>query len=124
MDPAVGSRTPSSIDNVVVLPAPLPPSNAVVVPASTSKLTPRTASTFAYRLRRSRTTIAAPVTACGGSAFDCGAAIVGQFAHDGGCFARLPRPREPAVLELQLESVLLEERLELLGADGAERPQL
>jgi hypothetical protein len=33
--------------SVVVLPAPLPPSSAVVVPARTSKLTLRTASTFA-----------------------------------------------------------------------------
>ena len=32
--PAVGVSTPSSIDSVVVLPAPLPPSSAVVVPAA------------------------------------------------------------------------------------------
>jgi hypothetical protein len=45
MAPAVGVSTPSSIDSVVVLPAPLPPSSAVVVPARTENDTSRTAST-------------------------------------------------------------------------------
>ena len=45
ISPSVGSSTPSSIDSVVVLPAPLPPSSAVVVPLRTAKLTPLTAST-------------------------------------------------------------------------------
>ena len=43
--PAVGVSTPSSIDSVVVLPAPLPPSSAVVVPARTANEMPLTAST-------------------------------------------------------------------------------
>jgi len=43
--PAVGVSTPSRIDSVVVLPAPLPPSSAVVVPARTAKEMPFSAST-------------------------------------------------------------------------------
>ena len=46
IEPAVGVSTPSSIDSVVVLPAPLPPSSAVVVPRRTAKETPLTASTL------------------------------------------------------------------------------
>src|SRR2546426_409337 len=36
--PAVGSNRPSRIERVVVLPAPLPPSNAAVTPCLTAKL--------------------------------------------------------------------------------------
>src|SRR5215475_11907082 len=59
IEPEVGVSTPSSIDNVVVLPAPLPPSSAVVVPCRTAKEMPLTASTLPYDLRRSATTMAA-----------------------------------------------------------------
>ena len=41
--PEVGNNRPSRIDRVVVLPAPLPPSNAVVMPRATVKLIPSTA---------------------------------------------------------------------------------
>ncbi len=41
--PDVGSNRPSMIDNVVVLPAPLPPSKAAMTPRATVKLTPSTA---------------------------------------------------------------------------------
>ena len=43
--PALGARRPSSIAIVVVLPAPLAPSSAVVLPRGTTKLKPSTAST-------------------------------------------------------------------------------
>ena len=46
MVPLVGRSTPSSIDSVVVFPAPLPPSSAVVVPRRTANEMPRTASSF------------------------------------------------------------------------------
>ena len=67
IEPAVGVSTPSSIDSVVVLPAPLPPSSAVVVPARTTKEIPLTASTLPYDLRNSPTTIAASVESSTGS---------------------------------------------------------
>ena len=57
-EPEVGVSRPSKIDSVVVLPAPLPPSSAVVEPAWTAKLTPSTAVTVPKRLKRSSTTIA------------------------------------------------------------------
>ena len=44
--PAVGSRRPSSMESVVVLPAPLPPSSATVAPAGTLKSMPSTATTL------------------------------------------------------------------------------
>src|SRR5579864_1225075 len=95
IDPLVGSSTPRSIDSVVVLPAPLPPRSAVVVPARTSKLTLRNASTFAYRLHRLRTTIAQSSARAGAGAaaitaaapwepltFDRIAAIIRELADD------------------------------------------
>jgi hypothetical protein len=44
--PEVGSNKPNNMDKVVVLPAPLPPSNAQVLPALTSKLMLSTATTL------------------------------------------------------------------------------
>src|SRR3989344_3197396 len=44
--PEVGSSSPSSMESVVVLPAPLPPSSAVVDCAATSKLMSSTAITL------------------------------------------------------------------------------
>src|SRR3989344_3433478 len=46
MLPEVGSSNPSSMESVVVLPAPLPPSSAVVERSATSKLTSSTAMTL------------------------------------------------------------------------------
>src|SRR3989344_3662359 len=46
MLPEVGSSSPSSMESVVVLPAPLPPSSAVVERSATSKLTSSTAMTL------------------------------------------------------------------------------
>ena len=43
--PDVGVSSPSSMDSVVVLPAPLPPSSAVVVPRRTANEIPCTAAT-------------------------------------------------------------------------------
>ena len=48
--PALGSSRPSSIDRVVVLPAPLPPSSAAVTPRSTAKPMPSTATVRAVAL--------------------------------------------------------------------------
>src|SRR6266436_9969598 len=62
MVPAVGVNTPSSIDRVVVFPAPLPPSSAVVVPRLTSKSIPFTASSWRYDLRSARTSMTAAGT--------------------------------------------------------------
>jgi hypothetical protein len=45
MDPDDGSRSPSSMESVVVFPAPLPPSKAVIVPCSKPKETLSTAIT-------------------------------------------------------------------------------
>src|SRR5690606_2489259 len=55
----VGSSRPSSIARVVVLPAPLPPSSAAVVPGRTSKLKPSTATTLPKLLLTWRTAMAA-----------------------------------------------------------------
>jgi hypothetical protein len=44
MSPAVGRKSPDRVRNVVVLPAPLPPINVTIWPASTVKLMPFTAS--------------------------------------------------------------------------------
>src|SRR5581483_3094274 len=53
--PALGSKRPSSIARVVVLPAPLPPSSAVVTPRATVKSMPSTAIVSPNRLLRPRT---------------------------------------------------------------------
>ena len=58
MLPAVGVRTPSSMEMVVVLPAPLPPSSPTVSPGATENVIPRTASTVPYDFFKSRTTMA------------------------------------------------------------------
>ena len=57
MRPAVGSSRPSSIDSVVVLPAPLPPSSAAVTPAGTAKSMPSTASVAPKRLVSAETSM-------------------------------------------------------------------
>src|SRR5580700_8787603 len=57
-EPDEGRRRPSSIDRVVVLPAPLPPSSAAVAPDATVKLTSSTATVFSKRLVRLLTAIA------------------------------------------------------------------
>ena len=49
-DPAVGRSRPSSIEMVVVLPAPLPPRSPTVSPRITEKLTASTAATVPNRL--------------------------------------------------------------------------
>ena len=56
--PPLGVRSPSSIDSVVVLPAPLPPRSAVVVPRRTANVIRFTATTRPYDFERSVTTIA------------------------------------------------------------------
>src|SRR5690554_4826979 len=57
--PDVGISRPSSIEIVVVLPAPLPPSRATVVPRATVKSRPATASTLPNRLTRPSTLMTA-----------------------------------------------------------------
>ena len=52
--PAWGRRTPARVSSVVVLPAPLGPSNATISPAVTSRLTLRTTRIEPYPLQRSR----------------------------------------------------------------------
>ena len=47
IEPELGSSRPSSMESVVVLPAPLPPSSAVVDPAAMVKSIPSTALTGA-----------------------------------------------------------------------------
>ncbi|MNW09520.1 hypothetical protein D3C71_2065310 [compost metagenome] len=47
--PEVGSRSPSSMEMVVVLPAPLPPRSPVTDPAATVKEMPSTAVTSPER---------------------------------------------------------------------------
>ena len=67
--PDVGWIRPISVRIVVVLPAPLGPTNPKMWPRSTENDTPRSASTLRrrngvrYVLRRSRTTIAGSGTA-------------------------------------------------------------
>src|SRR4051812_1785965 len=56
--PLVGRRRPSSIESVVVLPAPLPPSSAAVTPRSTVKSMRSTASVSLKRFVRSWTSMA------------------------------------------------------------------
>src|SRR6185312_15720250 len=56
--PAVGSRRPSSMEMVVVLPAPLPPSRATMRPSATVNEMPFTAGTSLKRLVSPRTSIA------------------------------------------------------------------
>jgi len=56
--PEVGSSRPSSMEMVVVFPAPLPPSSPVTAPARTVKLMPSTATSAPNRLVRSRTRMA------------------------------------------------------------------
>src|SRR5207253_2975919 len=110
---------PRSIDSVVVLPAPLPPSSAVVVPARTAKEMPLTASTLPYDLNNRSTTIAAFTSTAGprstpsrwrapgerrGSALDGLPAVLRQLAHGRHLVHRLPQPC--AVFHRQLELVL------------------
>ena len=63
--PAVGVRSPSSIESVVVLPAPLPPRSAVVVPRRTANETRSTATMRPYDFDRSATTIAESIDGLG-----------------------------------------------------------
>ena len=55
--PEVGNSSPSSIEIVVVLPAPLPPSSATVAPRGTEKLMASTAATVPKRLVRALTSM-------------------------------------------------------------------
>src|ERR1700716_431112 len=57
-EPDVGSSSPMIIAMVVVLPAPLPPSSAVMLPGSSAKEMPETAGTFLYTLTRRSTATA------------------------------------------------------------------
>src|SRR5258708_319561 len=57
-EPAVGSSSPMIIAMVVVLPAPLPPSSAVMLPGASAKEMPETAGTFLYTLTRRSTATA------------------------------------------------------------------
>ena len=82
-EPEVGVSRPRRIDRVVVLPAPLPPSSAVVEPAATVKLTSSTAVMASKRLLSRCTTIA-----CAG--------VIARIilpACAPGCFAAGKRPR-------------------------------
>ena len=58
MLPLVGSSNPISIEIIVVLPAPFPPSKAVIVPSSTLKLISSTAMVLPKFLIRESTSIA------------------------------------------------------------------
>src|SRR5437588_341722 len=58
--PSSALRRPSRISTVVVLPAPLGPSNPKISRSSTRKEMPSTATRFPYRLRSPSTTIAKP----------------------------------------------------------------
>ena len=58
MLPLVGISNPISIEIIVVLPAPFPPSKAVIAPSSTLKLTLSTAMVLPKFLLRESTTIA------------------------------------------------------------------
>src|SRR5471032_729509 len=55
--PADGSSRPSSIEMVVVLPAPLPPSSPSTAPRGTVNVRSSTATTSPYTLRRCRTSM-------------------------------------------------------------------
>ncbi len=72
--PDVGTTSPISIAIVVVLPAPLPPSNAVVVPRASAKSMPSTAVTlpnaFLRPLTRTVSASSATGTAWPEAAFD------------------------------------------------------
>src|SRR5476649_1017190 len=57
ISPAVGSSRPSSIEIVVVLPAPLPPSRPSTAPRGTANVRSSTATTSPYTLRRCRTSM-------------------------------------------------------------------
>src|SRR5215813_4697568 len=59
--PAVGATRPQSIRNSVVLPAPFGPTIPRISPASTVRLTPRTASTTPNRLARPAASTARPL---------------------------------------------------------------
>jgi len=56
--PALGSSSPNSIASVVVLPAPLPPNSAVMLPAPTRKPMRSAATTASNRLLKDSTMIA------------------------------------------------------------------
>src|ERR1700681_4798613 len=58
ISPAVGSSRPSSMEMVVVLPAPLPPSSPSTAPRGTVKVRSSTATISPYTLRRCRTSMA------------------------------------------------------------------
>ncbi len=59
--PVSGSRSPSMISSVVVLPAPFGPRMPKNSPGATSKLTPSTARRSPYDLRMSRTEMVAGI---------------------------------------------------------------
>src|SRR5437879_6185282 len=58
ISPAVGSSRPSSMEMVVVLPAPLPPSSPSTAPRGTVKVRSSTATISPYTLRKCRTSMA------------------------------------------------------------------
>ena len=60
-DPEVGRSNPSRMERVVVLPAPLPPSSAIIEPSATEKPMESTAVTSPKRLVR-LSTVATAVT--------------------------------------------------------------
>jgi hypothetical protein len=58
MSPLVGLSAPSRMASVVVLPAPLPPSSAVIEPRATVKETSSTATSLSKRFTTCATAIA------------------------------------------------------------------
>ena len=62
--PASAFRSVARILTVVVLPAPLEPSRAKMLPRATSKSTPRSTSSFPYDFSRPCTRIAGPAVGC------------------------------------------------------------
>src|SRR6185437_6684091 len=65
MRPEVGSTSPMIMAMVVVLPAPLPPSNQVILPDAMRNETPSTARVALYTFTRSATSIAAGAAGAG-----------------------------------------------------------
>ena len=77
-------RMPSIISRVVVLPAPFGPRMPNTSPLATSKLTPSTACSVPYFLRRSRAISTGPLPAGAGAVVGAAAFGVG-CAMGGGC---------------------------------------
>jgi hypothetical protein len=69
IDPDVGTRRPSSMAMVVVLPAPLPPKRPVTDPFSTVNETPSTATPSPKRLVSASTAITASEVSGGIAAY-------------------------------------------------------